>query len=137
MKTRIVSYSASIFLLCSAFVVKAQINLGVDLSTPIRPVTHCASGSLYGITETIPASVDELIAPLKPYMFCQPPHGTSANQHPYGNSMIVSERLKSVPSARVQITLPDQLQGWPYKWPGKDSWLAQVKTIIQEKMASG
>jgi len=137
MKKRIVSYVASIFLLGIPFLVKAQYTLSVDLSTPIRPVTHCASGSLYGITETIPASIDDLVAPLKPYMFCQPPHGTSANQHAYGNSMTVSDRLKSVPSARVQITLPDQLQGWPYNWPGQSSWLAQVKTIIQEKIATG
>ena len=137
MTARLFSFFTSVSLLCSSLVAEAQYNLAVDLSTPIRPVTHCASGSLYGITETIPASIDEMVAPLKPYMFCQPPHGTSANQHPYGNSMTVSDRLKNVPSARVQITLPDQLQGWPYKWPGKDSWLAQVKTIIQEKMASG
>ncbi len=137
MKTRILSYAAGAVLLCSPYWAYAQYNLAVDLSVPIRPVTHCASGSLYGITETIPASIDDLVAPLKPYMFCQPPHGTSANQHPYGDAMKVSDRLKSVPSARVQISLPDQLQGWPYNWPGKDSWLAQVKTIIQEKMASG
>ena len=31
--------------------------LTVDLSATIRGVTHAASGSLYGVTETLPADV--------------------------------------------------------------------------------
>ena len=87
MESPILTLAAGIALLFSPILASAQYTLAVDLSTKIRPVTRCASGSLYGITETIPASVEEMIAPLKPYMFCQPPHGTSANQHPYGDAM--------------------------------------------------
>lgn len=115
----------------------AQNTLSVDLSKKFRPVTHCASGSLYGITETLPSDIAGMVAPLKPYMFCQPPRGNNGNQHPYGSALVASERLASVPSAAIQITLPDILPGWPYNWPGKDSWLAQVKSLIQDKLATG
>ncbi len=129
----------TLFLIVSISTLKlyAQNTLSVDLSKKFRPVTHCASGSLYGITETIPADIETMVAPLKPYMFCQPPRGNNGNQHPYGSALKVSERLQSVPSAAVQITLPDILPGWPYNWPGKESWLNQVRAFILDKLATG
>lgn len=62
--------------------------LKVDLTDSIRPVTHCASGALYGVTEKIPADINTLVAPLKPYMYCQPPEGKSGNQHDFGDGFI-------------------------------------------------
>jgi len=115
---------------------QAQYTLDVDLSEKIRPVTHCASGSLYGMTETLPVDIENLVAPLKPYMFCQPPRGGNDNQHPFGSAIAVSERLESTTGV-VQITLADVLKGWPYTWPGKDTWLALVKSVIEDKLASG
>lgn len=117
-------------------ILHAQYTLAIDLSEKIRPVTHCASGSLYGITETLPADIENLVAPLKPHMFCQPPRGGNDNQHPYGSAIVVSERLQSTTGV-VQITLADILRGWPYNWPGKDNWLALVRSVIEEKLASG
>lgn len=134
----VVSRILSIFLLilCSGELLHAQYTLAVDLSDKIRPVTHCASGSLYGMTETLPANIEELVAPLKPYMFCQPPRGGSDNQHPFGSAIAVSERLESTTGV-VQITLADVLRGWPYNWPGRDNWLALVRSVIEDKIASG
>jgi len=128
-------------LLCLALVIWhfslfAQMTLKVNLSDKMRPVTHCASGSLYGMTETLPLDIDNLVAPLKPHMFCQPPRGGNDNQHPYGSAIVVSERLESTTGV-VQITLADVLKGWPYNWPGKDKWLALVKSVIEDKIASG
>lgn len=114
----------------------AQQTLIVNLSNEIRPVTHCASGSLYGMTETLPVDIENLVAPLKPYMFCQPPRGGSENQHPYGSAIAVSERLVSTTGV-VQITLADLLPYWPYQWPGKENWLSMVTSVINEKIASG
>ena len=111
-------------------------SLIVDLSSKIGPVTHCASGSLYGITETYPPDMDSLVAPLKPNVFCQPPFGGSGNQHPFGAAVAVSARL-ALTTGQVQITLADILPGWPYQWPGQTSWLAQVTSAINEKKASG
>jgi hypothetical protein len=109
----------------------------VDLSDSLRPVTHCASGSLYGITQTIPSDIDVMVAPLNPYVFCQPARAGSGNQHNNGAGAIpVSARLTST-TAKVQITLADLLPNWPYQWPGQESWLSQVTSFINDKKASG
>ena len=110
--------------------------LKVDLTDSIRPVTHCASGSLYGMTENEPANIDELVAPLKPHMFCQPPEGKNGNQHNFGDGYIVASRLKNT-TAQVQITLADLLPNWPYKWPGQQSWLSSVERVVKRRFSEG
>ncbi|MGB8452058.1 MAG: RICIN domain-containing protein [Anaerocolumna sp.] len=109
----------------------------VDCTSVLRGVTHCASGSLYGITENIPADINGLVAPLKPYVMRNPARGGSGNQHAFGDAIAVSARLTPVPSAKVSIDLADMLPGWPYKWPGMTSWLNQVTSFIADKKASG
>ena len=115
---------------------KAAETLKVSLTDSIRPVTHCASGSLYGMTEDLPTDIQGLVAPLKPHMFCQPPEGTNKNQHPFGDGFIIAERLKGT-TAQVQITLPDLLPYWPYKWPGQQSWLKAVEGYLNRKQEMG
>lgn len=117
--------------------VKAVDTLNVDCSSVLRPVTHCANGSLYGITESIPTDVNTLVAPLNPYVMRNPARGTSSNQHPYADAILVAKRLATVPSARVSVDLADMLPGWPYKWPGMTSWLNQVRSFIVDKKATG
>jgi hypothetical protein len=39
----------------------------VDCASTLRGVTHAASGSLYGVTETKPADVAGLITPTHPF----------------------------------------------------------------------
>ena len=107
--------------------------LKVDLMDSIRPVTHCASGSLYGLTETLPSDISGLVAPLKCNLFCLPPEGGSGNQHPFGDGFIAAERLKGT-TAKVQITFPDLLPNWPYKWPGQQSWLNSVSKYLDKKV---
>lgn len=135
MKTRL---TTSIALLCGMSMTSfaADLTLKVNMADSIRPVTHCASGSLYGVTEQYPVDVNAMIAPLKCKMFCQPGAGGQGNQHPYGDAIKVAERIKGL-DAKVQITLPDILPNWPYKWPGKDSWLRQVEDCVNRKKASG
>lgn len=115
----------------------AASSISVDCTSVLRGVTHCASGSLYGITDTKPADVNGLVAPLKPYVMRNPARGASGNQHAFGAAIPVSERLASVPSAKVSIDLADMLPNWPYKWPGMTSWLNQVTSFINDKKASG
>lgn len=110
--------------------------LRVDLTDSIRPVTHCASGSLYGMTETEPADINSMVLPLKPHMFCQPPEGKNGNQHNFGDGFIVAERLKGTGS-KVQITFADLLPYWPYKWPGQKAWLDAVEGYVRKKLSSG
>ena len=111
--------------------VQAQTNtIRVNLGTSIRPVTHAASGSLYGVTETLPPDIASLVAPLKPRDFAQPARAGVGNQHNNGAGAIpVARRLAST-TARVQVNMPDMLPGWPYQWPGQSSWLSQVASFI-------
>ncbi len=110
--------------------------LEVDLTDSIKPVTHCASGSLYGITETLPKDISALVAPLNPHVFCLPPEGKDGNQHNFGDGYLVAERLKGT-TGKVQISLADLLPYWPYQWPGQSKWLAQVEAVLKKHKASG
>ncbi len=93
--------------------------LSVSLSDSIRPVTHCGSGSLYGLTETLPADFSTMVTPLKAYSYRNPALATSANQHAFGDAIKVSERLaKAGSKSLVQFDLADILPNWPYKWSG-------------------
>lgn len=136
MKNMKVKLFTAIALACGMTSFGADFNLKVNLSDSIRQVTHCASGSLYGVTEDYPADIQGMINPLKCRMFCQPGAGGYGNQHPYGDAMKVAERLTGT-DAQVQITLPDILPYWPYKWPGLESWLQQVEECVNRKKASG
>lgn len=133
MKHRLIT---SFALFCGLTSFAADFNLKVNLADSIRPVTHCASGSLYGVTEQYPVDINAMIVPLKCKMFCQPGAGGQGNQHPYGDAIKVAERLKNT-DCKVQITLPDILPNWPYKWPGLQSWLSQVEECVNRKKASG
>lgn len=117
--------------------VSAANNLTVDCNSVIRGVTHCANGSLYGITENTPADLNGLVAPLHPFVMRNPGRGSNGNQHPYGDAIKVAKRLSSIPSAKVSIDLADILPYWPYQWPGMNGWLSQVKSFINDKKASG
>ena len=108
---------------------RADTTLVVDLSTKVRPVTHVASGSLYGVTETLPADVNGLIAPLRPNMFTNPAENI---QQPHGDAFWVAARVAST-GARVTIRLADWLPGWPYQYPGMSQWLAKVGQSVGRK----
>lgn len=129
--------SLSILFFCVSYTAGATYTLKVDLSNKIRPVTHCASGSLYGITEQIPASVEEMIAPLKPCVFNQPAMSGPKHQHDNKTAAIPIAKRIAKTTAKVQIKLSDINRGWPYQWPGQAAWLDSVKKVINEKKASG
>jgi len=114
----------------------SQYTLEVDLSTKIRPVTHCASGSLYGFTESLPVDVATMVAPLKPNVFANPAVSGTGHQQPIGDAIKVSERLLGT-TGKVQVRLADILPGWPYRWPGQSSWISQCTDVINRKKASG
>lgn len=113
-----------------------EFSLGVNLGTKIRPVTQCASGSLYGITETLPSDINGMVAPLKPHALTNPALSGSGRQQPIGAAIPVARRVASL-GTKVQIRLPDVLPGWPYNWPGQATWLNEVKNVIAAKKASG
>lgn len=127
---------AGVLAFVSVFAVSvAETTLKVELDNTIRPASHCASGSLYGLTETLPGNVQNDLVPLRPYVFCQPPLAGSGHQQPFGSAIPCAERIASS-SGQVMITLADFCPYWPYRWPGKETWLNWVRNFIQEKLKS-
>jgi hypothetical protein len=93
-------------------------SISVDLASSYRPVTHAASGSLYGLSfDGVPP--DQVIDPLKPRMFTQmAPNG---HQLPNGTTEPSGDALKVAPpaaraGAQVTIRMPDWYPTFPYQW---------------------
>ena len=58
----VLSITLILFLLVSSFNhAKAVSTLSIDCNNKLRGATHCASGSLYGLIENIPADYDSLV----------------------------------------------------------------------------
>jgi Glycosyl hydrolases family 39 len=106
--------------------------LTVDLSAPMGPVTHVASGSLYGVTETLPADVNAWIAPLHPKMFNNP---AADVQQPIGDAIVVAGRVAPT-GAQVTIRLADWLKGF-YTFTSMTDWLSKVDQTVSRKKAAG
>ena len=127
-----------LFLIIAFFdYVKSANTLTVDCGNKIRSVTHCASGSLYGLIENIPADYDSLVAPLHPFVMRNPARGGNGNQHAFGDAIKVAKRLSASPGALVSVDLADILPYWPYRWPGIQGWLNELKQFIRDKQSSG
>lgn len=109
--------------------------LSVDLSDSIRTATHVASGSLYGLTETLPSNIDADVAPLKPNVFVCPARSGNGRQQPIGGAFLVSPRIANT-TGRIQIRLADVLPGWPYKFQNMDHWKNEVRSVVEEKKKS-
>ncbi|QQS05019.1 MAG: hypothetical protein IPK50_22520 [Fibrobacterota bacterium] len=139
MNSKIRSFSiASVSILLSVQDARAAtFNLAVNFSDSIRPVTHAASGSLYGLTESLPSDYATMVAPLKPFMFTAPALSGSGHQQGVAAAAIpISAKLANT-TGSVTIRLADVLPGWPYTWPGFASWKTSVTSVINSKIASG
>lgn len=129
---------ALIFLGVRMITVSAASTLTVNLSSTLRGVTHCASGSLYGITETLPADITGLVTPLNPNILNNPARAGSGYQQPIGAAITVAGRLQTAaPTAKVSIRLADIYPGWPYAFTNMTDWLNKVSAVISDKKASG
>jgi len=141
MKKRIISMTLSLAIILTAGVIPAKpafaaSTLTVDCGSTIREVTHCASGSLYGVTETKPADITQFVAPLKPNVFTNPALAGSQNQQPIGAAIPVAGRLTNT-TGKVMIRLADIYPKWPYAFTNMDDWLSKVTNVINQKKASG
>jgi hypothetical protein len=106
--------------------------LTVDLSSTIRGVTHAASGSLYGVTETLPADVNGLIAPLHPYVLNNP---AADEQQPVGDAIVVAGRVATI-GAKVSIRLADWFKGF-YTFTTMADWFDKIGQTVTRKLGSG
>lgn len=115
----------------SSTLASADTTLNVDLSKSLGPATHVASGSLYGVTESLPADINALIAPLRPKMFTNP----AANvQQPVGDAILVAKRLAPT-GATVTIRLADWLKGF-YTFTSMNDWLDKVSETVTRRKAA-
>lgn len=134
--TRLIRWSVRLALLAFGLLpatAHATTVLTVDLSTTVRPVTHAAGGSLYGVLETQPADVNGLIAPLHPNVFNNP---ASDVQQPIGDAIVVAARVASV-GGKVSVRLADWFPGWPYKFTSMTDWFDKIgQTVSRRKSAN-
>jgi hypothetical protein len=106
--------------------------LVVHADQAFRPVTHMASGSLYGIAdEDSPSS--ELIAPIKPHTFIQMPFG--GKQQPTGD-IGKTWKVAAEHDAKVVIRLSDYYPGWPYQFDWA-TWDAMVTDQVRQAKEAG
>ncbi|ORX76937.1 hypothetical protein BCR32DRAFT_329128 [Anaeromyces robustus] len=125
------------FFLLFVSVTKATDTLTVDCGSKIRQVTHCASGSLYGLIENKPADYNTFVEPLHPFAFNNPARGANGRQQPFGDAIKVARRLAQTPGAKVSIRLADILPGWPYQFKSMQHWKDEIKSFVNDKKASG
>lgn len=121
--------------LASVALASAAVNLNVSLGDSIKPVTHVATGSLYGLTESLPSNIEKDLAPLKPNVFLNPARSGNGRQQGIGGAFLVAPRVESI-GAKVQIRLADVLPGWPYKFVSMDHWKQEVTSVINDKLKS-
>src|SRR3954471_12309596 len=90
----------------------ASTTLTVNASQVLRPVTHVATGSLYGLANATQPTV-ALAQAIKPNTFVQMPKG--GRQQPTGDISVVAPTAVSV-GAKLVDRFIDYYPGWPYQF---------------------
>lgn len=111
----------------------------VDLANKYRPVTHLASGSLYGLKQD-GQPADKYIAPTRPFMFTQP--AANGEHAPYDYGRPVGDILDTAAMAHrngatVTMRMADTFPTWPYHFVSVWDWRNRVNNMINDWLASG
>ncbi|MEU6549574.1 RICIN domain-containing protein [Streptomyces sp. NPDC046915] len=117
----------------------AATTLVVNADQTLRPVTHVATGSLYGLADsTTPA--DSLVTPLSPNTFVQMAPGGSqlpnGEPKPAGDALVVAAKAARA-GAKVVVRMPDWYPNFPYKWVSWSDWLSAVDKQVASVRSSG
>lgn len=112
--------------------------LVVNANQVLRPVTHVASGGLYGLgSDSTPA--DSMVTPLHPRDFVQmAPNGhqlPNGESTPGGDALVVAPKAARA-GATVTIRMPDYYPNFPYKWVSWSNWLSVVDGEIAARKAA-
>lgn len=99
--------------------------LTVNAAQVLRPVTHVATGSLYGLANATQPSVS-LAQAIKPNTFVQMPAG--GHQQPTGDISVVAPTAVAV-GAKLVNRLSDYYAGWPYQFSWS-TWTPFVNSQI-------
>lgn len=110
----------------------AATTLVVNANQVLRPVTHVATGSLYGLANASTPS-DSLVQAIKPNTFVQKPQG--GHQQGTGDILTVAPKAAAA-GAKVVNRLSDYYAGWPYQFSWSN-WLSVVDDQIAQTKASG
>ncbi|GAA2875704.1 hypothetical protein GCM10020220_076550 [Nonomuraea rubra] len=113
----------------------AGATLTVNVAQPFRPVTHAASGGLYGLAENS-RPADSTLLPIKPNSLTQPAPGVGQRpngQPPGGDSLLVAPQATRVGAGQF-IRMPDIYPDFPYRWVSWDDWLAKVDTMVRARL---
>lgn len=105
--------------------------LTVNAAQVLRPVTHVATGSLYGLANATQPSVS-LAQAIKPNTFVQMPAG--GRQQPTGDISVVAPTAVAV-GAKLVNRLSDYYPGWPYQFSWS-SWTPFVNSQINAMKSS-
>ncbi|MFJ8781789.1 RICIN domain-containing protein [Streptomyces sp. NPDC102476] len=113
--------------------------LVVNANQTLRPVTHVATGSLYGLADgATPA--DSVVQALKPNTFVQMAPGGSqlpnGEPKPAGDSLVVAPKAARA-GAKVVVRMPDWYPNFPYKWVSWTDWLSAVDKQVASVQSSG
>ena len=113
--------------------------LVVNANQTLRPVTHVATGSLYGLADAGTPS-DSLTNALKPNTFVQMAPGGSqlpnGEPSPAGDALVVAPKAARA-GAKVVVRMPDWYPNFPYKWVSWSDWLSAVDKQIASVKSSG
>ena len=109
----------------------ASTTLTVNAGQVLRPVTHVATGSLYGLANATQPSV-ALAQAIKPNTFVQMPAG--GKQQPTGDISVVAPTAVSV-GAKLVNRLSDYYAGWPYQFSWS-TWTPFVNSQIAAMKSS-
>ncbi|MEH3076223.1 MAG: hypothetical protein PGN11_06020 [Quadrisphaera sp.] len=112
--------------------------LVVDASGTLRPVTHVAAGTLYGIADASTPSAAQLM-PLHLNQITQPPPGVqqlgNGATTPCCDGLKVASTVTAV-GAQQYFRMPDVYPDFPYKWVSWDDWLGKVDTMVKARLAA-
>ncbi|WP_329331376.1 RICIN domain-containing protein [Streptomyces sp. NBC_00663] len=113
--------------------------LVVNANQVLRPVTHVATGSLYGLADNSTPS-DSLTNALKPNTFVQMAPGGSqlpnGEPKPAGDALVVAAKAARA-GAKVVVRMPDWYPNFPYKWVSWGDWLSAVDKQVASVQSSG
>ncbi|MEV4111744.1 CBM35 domain-containing protein [Nonomuraea sp. NPDC049695] len=115
----------------------AGATLNVNVAQPFRPVTHVASGGLYGLAENS-RPADSTLLPIKVSSLTQPAPGVGQRpngQPPGGDSLLVAPQATRVGAGEF-IRMPDIYPDFPYRWVSWNDWLAKVNTMVNARLSA-
>ncbi|TDT97484.1 hypothetical protein EDD99_5624 [Streptomyces sp. 846.5] len=110
--------------------------LTVNVGTVVRPVTHAASGGLYGVDSGSNPPLSQLY-PLHVNTFTQPPPGTqqlgNGATSPCCDALSVAGKVTDA-SGQQYVRLPDIFSQCCYNWVSWADWESKISTMVQARM---